>query len=462
MKLSLRVKLTATFLIMTIGLFFMIGVMANVLLEKQFKNYIIEKQNQKNSDIVQLLSSRRSDWGGKWNLVGIENIGVNMLSEGLLLRIKENDGSVVWDAREHNNGMCTMMIEHMAQNMQSLNPNFNGAYTEQTFPLLSNGQKVGSVDIGYYGPYYYSDSDMKYLSALNQLLIWAGVICALLAMLLGLTMSRRLTKPIHNVIGTARKIAQGDYGDRVKETSSTTEIIELTLTINSLAETLGTQEVLRKRLTADVAHELRTPLATLQSHLEAMIDGIWKADTERLKSCHEETIRLSKMVGDIERLTKYEGENLVLCAQRFDISSMLKRIVMNFEGPFRSKGVQLAFSPQVQLIEADEDKISQVFINLLSNALNYTNAGGSVLLDVSANSKTVEVSLTDTGMGMSAEDLPYIFERFYRTDKSRNRLTGGSGIGLAIAKAIVDAHHGSIRVQSELGKGSTFVVSLPL
>lgn len=462
MKLSLRVKLTAAFLFVTLFLLIVVGVAANVFLEQQFNEYVIEKQAKKNQDIVALLSGRYGDWGGSWDMNGVENIGINMLSEGLMLRIKGVDGKVIWDANVHNEGFCKMMLEHMSQNMESYNPNFEGAYTEQTFPLISDSATIGSVDIGYYGPYFYSDNDIRYLGALNNLLLWAAAISALFAMLLGVYMAKRLTRPIQNVIAAARQIAKGDFDSRVDEKSDTIEIIELTTTINSLAETLGKQEALRKRLTGDVAHELRTPLATLQSHLEAMIDGIWKTDRQRLLSCHEETVRITKLVGDLEKLTQYEEENLLLVKEKFDISLLIKRIVLNFESQFHSKSIALNYQAVPQHIVADEDKISQVFINLLSNALKYTNEGGAVGICVAAKEEAVDIIIKDTGIGISESDLPNIFERFYRTDISRNRQTGGSGIGLTIAKAIVDAHNGTITVQSESGKGSTFTVSLPL
>jgi len=232
-------------------------------------------------------------------------------------------------------------------------------------------------------------------------------------------------------------------------------------TINRLAETLGQQEVLRKRLTADVAHELRTPLATLQSHLEAMVDGIWQPNIDRLSSCHEETIRLAKLVGDLEQLARYEGENPVLDKQPFDLANLLQRIATNFAGEFRNQNVTLTVQPSPQLVEADEDKVSQIFVNLVANALKFTPSGGAVAITMTGTEQQVTVSVRDTGIGIAGEDLPYIFERFYRADKSRHRLTGGSGIGLAIVKSLVEAHHGSITVTSEPGRGSEFLVTLP-
>lgn len=462
MKLSLRVKLSAAFLAVTLLLFLIVSVFANGLLERQFKDYIIGNQSQKISDTVSLISTRYNEWGGKWDVNGIEVVGMNALGEGLILRVEDSTGKTVWDAKVHNGGMCVSLIEHMAVNMQSYSKSFKGGYVEKPYPVILKGAAVGTVHVGYYGPYFFSDNDIRFLATLNSLLVWAAVISALGALLFGVIMARQLTRPISHVILAADRIAKGDFNSRVKEKSTTTEIIKLTGTINSLAETLDRQDALRKRLTADVAHELRTPLATLQSHLEAMIDGIWQPDIVRLASCHEETVRISKLVGDLEKLTKYEGENLVPVRKPFDLSVLLKRIATNFEGPFKNGDIALEYEPEEIIITADEDKLSQVFINLLSNALKYTPSGGTVKISTACHDGTAEVRINDNGIGIAEEDLPHIFERFYRTDLSRSRATGGSGIGLTIAKSIVDAHGGSISVASQVGVGSVFTVTLPV
>ena len=461
MKLSLNVKLTVAFYAVTSIILLIVSVMINVLLESRFKEYVVGQQEKRINDTAKLISERYNDWGGKWDLDGIETIGVNTLGEGLIVTVYDQRGGVVWDARVHNGGMCTEIIEHMSRNMLNYSPEFKGGYTEKEYPLQTNNTVIGKVKFGYYGPYFYNDNEIQFLGTINNLLLWSVFFAAFVSMAFGFYMAQRLSKPINRVISTARQIAHGEFGDRVREPSKTKEIMELTSTINSLAETLGRQDQLRKRLTADVAHELRTPLATIQSHLEAMIDGIWKPDKARLISCHEETLRISKLVGDLEKLTRYEGENLVLDKKRFDLSSLLSRLITNYESQFMSSGVALQFVSQEIWVEADEDKISQVFINLLSNALKYTPEGGTVKVEMN---KTDEAAVTvrDSGIGIPEEDLPHIFERFYRTDKSRSRLTGGSGIGLTIAKSIVDAHHGSISVASKLNEGSAFVVLLPL
>jgi signal transduction histidine kinase len=195
--------------------------------------------------------------------------------------------------------------------------------------------------------------------------------------------------------------------------------------------------------------------------MEAMIDGIWEPEIERLKSCHEEIERINRLVGDLAKVAKYESENLILNKTDFDISQLIRRIVSNFETDFINKGVTINYNGGEEVVFADQDKLSQVIINLVSNALKFTPEGGTVEISVRDTEKIKEIHVKDTGLGIPSEDLPYIFERFYRADKSRNRATGGSGIGLAIVKAIIEAHKGTVDVHSELGKGTEFIVYLP-
>ncbi|MCD8498850.1 MAG: ATP-binding protein [Clostridiales bacterium] len=219
---------------------------------------------------------------------------------------------------------------------------------------------------------------------------------------------------------------------------------------------------MRKQLTSDIAHELRTPLAVLQSHLEAMIDGTWQADQKRLESCHGEVVRISSLVKDLEKLTQIEQGNLALQKEAVDLKALLTRIGLNFQRDFASKNVQLSIQVEPVVVQGDTDKLSQVFINLLANALKYTHSGGSVRVCTRVAEHQVTVSIEDTGIGIAPEDLAQIFERFYRADKSRTRETGGSGIGLAIVKSIVEAHGGLVTVESQPGQGSVFQVTLPL
>ena len=460
MKYSLRSRLSLSYILIALISVLFISILANVFLDRQFKDYVMQKQLRDSKDVVNLVSRQYKE-NGEWDYQTIEEIGINALEQGLILKVSDADGKMIWDATVHNNGLCVQMLSHMAQNMTSRYPNWKGNYVENPYPIVINFKEVGKAEIGYFGPYFFSDNDLAFINTLNKMLVGVGIFSLILALILGTVMAKRISNPISRVVKTARMISEGSYGEKITEKSDTKEIGQLTETINELADTLGKQDSLRKRMSADVAHELRTPLATLQSHMEAMIDGIWEPDVQRLKSCHEEIMRMGRLIGDLEELARFEGGNLNLNKSEFDLSELIQNIIRNFESDFRNKGIELAFNAGEMLLYADKDKISQVIVNLLSNALKYTSEGGRVEILTKEGKETIEIAVRDNGRGIPEEDLPYIFERFYRADKSRNRLTGGSGIGLTIAKTLVEAHAGKIQVKSQINAGSEFLVILP-
>ncbi|OPX43682.1 signal transduction histidine-protein kinase BaeS [Ruminiclostridium hungatei] len=457
---SLRTKLSLSYIIAAVIIVFLINILTNLFVVKHFKEYVNENQQLRNKEIVATLAAQYKG-NGKWNLDSVASIGESYLVNGIIIKVVDAKGSILWDAKEHNNGMCQKIIEHMAANASGASETKASQYSAVPYSLYSSLNKVGMVEIGPYLPDYLNEHDKAFIEAFNGVLMGVGVFSLIFALLLGTIMSRRLSSPISRVISAAGSISKGFYNERIAQSTNITEIIELTSTVNNLAESLEQQEALRKRLTGDVAHELRTPLATLQSHMEAMIDGIWTADAERLRSCHEEIVRISKLVGDLEKLTKYENEKLVMEKTDFDVGELAKRLLQNFESQFLGKDIRLEFTETEAIIYADRDKISQVLVNLFSNALKFTAAGGRVSVLVLREQGCVKIVVEDNGVGIPGEDLPYIFERFYRADKSRNRLTGGSGIGLTISRAIINAHEGSIDVESIPDRGTKFTVILP-
>ncbi len=459
---SLKTKLTLAFLMIALFTLALIGLFANFILGRQFERYTIRKLNQAVDGAVADISALYSPAAGDWDVLALEEAGMRLLTEGLILRVTDETGAAVWDAQEHNNGMCMRILESMAENMQSYDANFQGGYTETEHPVLSGGRPAGTVYIGYYGPYFYSDADLQFLTNLNRLLLIAAAISLAACVLLGAYLAKHFSGPLADAIDAAGRIASGDYGARISSSSNTREIVALTGSVNRLAASLGEQERLRKRLTADVSHELRTPLTTLQSSLEAMLDGIWEPSEARLTSCREEVLRLAKLVDELGTLSRYDGERLVLNRERFELGALAKRVTAGFEAAFIRKGVGLTLGGAEVWLVADRDKVGQILVNLLGNALKFTPAGGRVLIETGRESGEAVLTVRDTGVGIPPEDLPYIFERFYRADTSRSRETGGSGIGLTIASAITAAHGGSIRAESKLGSGSVFTVRLPV
>ena len=244
----------------------------------------------------------------------------------------------------------------------------------------------------------------------------------------------------------------------------TKELVSLTQSINEMSETLKLREQQKRRLTADVAHELRTPLTNLQSHVEAVIDGVWEPSPELFQGYRDEILRLTRLVEQLQELSNLESGQIELHLEPTPVAALLEDIRLDFLARFQSKGVSLTLGtdPKDISMVCDHDRIKQCLTNLVSNALRATPEGGTVRLEGRQEAGSIQLSVSDTGEGIPAEHLSQLFERFYRVDPSRSQQTGGMGIGLAITKTIVGAHGGTITAESIEGKGSKFTICLPL
>lgn len=461
MNLSLKIKLTISYVLLSLFLISSLFLVSNNLLESKFQNYIMNTQEKKNNDIVNLVMNEYGDNGEAPNNDMLESIGNTALSQGLVLMVTDLNQIELFCMSTVDSQMCDNMIESMRANMASIYPNFKGEYVETKYDIIKHNTKVGTVTLGYYGPFFYNDADLQFIKVLNSIFISVAILFLFIATFLGFFMANRISRPIKKVIDQTRQIETGNYTDKLTLVSKTNEINQLIHSVNTLADTLERQKTSQKRMARDYAHEFRTPLAALQSNLEAMIDGIWEPTTERLESCHVEILRLTRMISDLDKIVKIENDTLILYKSKFDLAMIVEQTVLTFQPVMAAKNITIETSKSKCEIYADKDKIIQVIINLLSNAIKYTDSNGKIMITTKKSYNNVELIVSDTGIGIAAEDLPNIFEHLYRTDKSRNRDTGGSGIGLSVVKAIVDAHGGIITPKSELTKGSEFKVTLP-
>jgi signal transduction histidine kinase len=299
---------------------------------------------------------------------------------------------------------------------------------------------------------------------LQQALVVAGV-CALGAsVVMSLFVSRRIVEPLQDLTEVSQRLALGYYRERTV-TRSDDELARLSQSINQLAEALDQTEQRRLALLADVAHELRTPLTTIEGYMEGLLDGVIAPDEQTFTVVRYEAERLRRLTEELSLLSRVEAGAIPIQPRPIDAADLLERLVARFQQQFATCDVELGLMLPIAIppVAIDPDRISQVLINLLSNALRYTPAGGRVTLQVTAFEDYVQVSVSDTGIGIGAEHLPLIFERFYRVDKSRARVSGGTGIGLTIARYLVYAHDGDIWAESEgIGRGATFHVTLPV
>ncbi len=301
------------------------------------------------------------------------------------------------------------------------------------------------------------------IRSINIFLLWGALLAVIIALIITFFISRRITSPIQALTNSARRLGKGDFSQRVT-IKSKDEVGELAQTFNLMAGNLEHTEKLRSNMVADVAHELRTPLSNVSGYLEAIRDEVVKPDKATIASLSEEVALLTRLVEDLQELTLADAGELKMVRQPEDIAQLIAQSVTVIQPKIDSKGLTISTDVQDKLppINIDYYRIGQVLRNLLENAYKHTASGGKIAVIAHQENKLVKISVTDTGEGIPPEDLPNMFERFYRVDKSRARAGGGSGLGLTIVKRLVEAHGGSVAVESKLGKGSTLTFTLPL
>jgi signal transduction histidine kinase len=299
-------------------------------------------------------------------------------------------------------------------------------------------------------------------SQVGRYFLWGALVAIAIGIMLTFVISRRILSPVRALTVTTRRIGKGDFSSRV-QVRDKGELGELANAFNAMADDLQRTEKLRRDQVADTAHELRTPLTNLRGYLEAIRDGVVQPDTATVSSLNEEVALLSRLVNDLQELALADAGKLTLETQVEDVVEIVNQAAAAARTAASAKDLTLSVnvdSPMV-LCAIDAQRIRQVLQNLLNNAITHTKAGGAIALQTKSGDSSVEISVTDNGDGIPADELNNIFERFYRIDKSRSRSTGGYGLGLTIAKRIVEAHGGTIQVSSEVGKGSRFMFTVP-
>lgn len=309
-----------------------------------------------------------------------------------------------------------------------------------------------------------ADLYQSFALAVNEVLVIAASAATLAAVVISIFTASRIVGPIQAMMRASQSIAAGNYHERVAVPSQD-ELGALAQSFNVMAATLEQTESRRMELIGDVAHELRTPLASIRSAMEGLVDGVLPAEPETYQGVEREAIRLQRLVRDLEELSRAEAGQMGLDFQPVMLADLVHAVTERLALQFEDKGVTLEVDAAAHSlpVNADPGRITQVLTNLVGNALQYTPAGGTVSIRAWAEGREALVSIHDSGIGIPREHLPHLFERFYRVDKSRSRAGGGSGIGLTIARYLVEAHGGRIWAESEgPGQGSKFTIALPL
>ena len=329
-------------------------------------------------------------------------------------------------------------------------------------PIKEDDQVIGIL-VPVRVPFEGNPREVEFINRINRTLLYGALIGAVFALLLGVFLSRTLTRPIRELTQATRAVSEGDLSQQVPVRSDD-ELGELAQAFNKMSTELARSIKTRKQMTADIAHELRTPLSLILGHAEAVHDGVLPATRENFEIIREEATRLEHLVNDLRILSLADAGELTINLQPIEPERLLQEVAALYQYQAQRMNITLDLDSAAPLstIEVDPGRMTQVLTNILDNALHHTPEGGRIVLAAKQMQDLIEISIQDSGPGITAQDANRIFDRFYRTDPSRQREDGGSGLGLAIARSIVRAHGGQIRAESEPGKGLKIVIALPM
>lgn len=331
----------------------------------------------------------------------------------------------------------------------------NLVYKSYSFDASGNNYqiRVGVVSNGI------SELDQRFLITMNVIFLILFIVAIIATLFISKIISKKIVTPILSIKKQTDNIYKKDYQQVSSIDSDILELSQLSKDVGELAKELEIQENYQQQMTVDIAHELRSPLAVLRSHMEALIDKIWEPSPERLSRCYDEIIRLTTLVDDLNDLATIERSGFNVELTEVKLEDIINVICTNFESMYKEKGLYLQKNLEENLmINGDSNRLKQIFVNLLMNSFKYTDQGG-VEIKAYKEKDEVIVEIIDTGMGIRKEQLDFIFKRFYRTDSSRSRKTGGAGIGLSIVKGLVETHNGNMQVDSQINKGTSFKIS---
>ena len=456
---SLNFKVIVPSIVIIIIVTLLTVVISKFYFDKKFGDYIMIKNQNTVQNILMELSEQYSD--NEWNYKNIEKITYNSLDKGIIVALYDKEDKEIMNIEKNSKDKCNRIMNFIKSSMEGKYGSTTSQFEPVYYPLIKSGEKIGEVRVKFYGPIFYMQNELVFLDIVNKIILGIGVLLILASTIMGFIISRSITRPINKLMTKAKYISKGEYDKKIEINTDILEINDLINSINNLSQSIKEQENIRKRLTGDISHELKTPLTNIQSHLEAMIDGIWEPTEERLLSVKEEAERLSSLVSDMQKLNKYDESSIKLKKDNVNISDIICFVIFQFSNLAKSKNIKIEYEKKNINLYCDKDKITQALVNILSNAIRYSNEGSTIFIEEGLKDNKVIISIEDQGIGISEEDLKYVFERFYRADKSRTRATGGTGIGLTIVKSIVSSHGGEVKLESKLGEGSKFTIILP-
>ena len=462
MKRTIKWQLLLSFVSLS---FILVGAFSWItlnLLESHFADYVRERQEselEEYSTDLENLYQQNGTW--EENSQAIQRVGRNALQQSVIVRIFDEDGQLLWSPSASEEEDAKNKVQDHLLHMEQMVGGMESDYVQSRSPLYDGTEEIGMMEIQSVGPYAYTEHDALFISDMESKLVLVAFFSLLIPLFFALLVAKKLSSPIVTINDFTKEIAKGRYSSLSLEETGIREIDDLLVSVNDLSLQLQRHQKIRNRLSSDIAHEIRTPLTTLKGNIEAMIDGVWEISEERLYRCYEEVSRITRLIGEIDRINELESQESQLQKTTFDLTELAQQIVDNFQPMLVENKLNCSVSGDRVFISADRDKIHQVLTNLLANAIKFTPSGGRIDLYVSQSKGTTSFRIIDNGQGIPPEEVGQIFERFYMAEPSRNSKLGGQGIGLSIVKGIVNAHQGTISVDSIYGKGTTFTINLP-
>lgn len=464
---KLWVQLTLAFSLVTIAGLIIAAFLANTQVSTQFRRFVAHNQMSNPALLAPLVDYYVQN--GSWQ--GVDRVLDDFRSPGMMGGPGGMGGMGAPGLRRGAPGL--VLADAGGRIVYARDSSFFGQRLSRqdqanAVTISANDQVIGYLVTALPPRDELTTAAQTFLNQINRVLLQAGLIAGGLGILIGLAIARGLSAPLGRLAAAAHRISQGELNQQVPVRGSE-EMADVARAFNDMAVALQQAGQLRRNMVADIAHELRTPLTVIQGNLQAILDEVYPLEKGEIAGIYDETLMLSRLVNDLRELAQAEAGQLSLNVQTIDLATVISSAVSGFEGLAQEQEVSLAVTlpPTIPPLLADPDRVRQILSNLASNALRHTPPGGRVTITVDGlpgSAAAARISICDTGSGIPPQDLPYVFNRFWRAEKSRSRYEGGSGLGLAIARQLVEAQGGQIGVESKgiPGQGSCFWFSLPV
>ncbi len=443
-------RLAFTLALAGVGGALLTALLVNAAFQSRFDSFVQQQQQEREDQLLAVVTAAYVDAGGSWDAQALTGLAPAAVMSGAEVTIYDSSGRRVWSSADSPMGTAMGQRHRQMMDVGPIGP-------VRRFPVRVGGTQVGSMEVAV--PLAELPvGEQAFLDSVNRLILGGAVGAGLIAVVAGIVLARRATRPVTELAAAARGLAAGERTRRADVTSED-EFGQLALAFNRMADTVEREDQVRRSFTSDVAHELRTPLAVLRTQIEAVQDGVSQPTASVLASLHEETVRLGRLVSDLETMTSADAAAFRLEPRPVPLEKLVDTVVAGLQDHLAAAHLTVTSQLTPITVPGDPDRLTQVLTNLLVNAVKFVPAGGHVSITVDESQGMGRLQVRDDGPGVDPADLPHVFDRFYRGQGPR---VAGSGIGLAVVAEIVRAHGGRVRAAETPGGGATFTVWLPL